>query len=72
MRHSVPSSSKGLTIKKLKVKTILIISLYFGIFQGIMPILGYMGGFYLSFIIPVFSNSSFSTLTFKHIPITNT
>ena len=42
---------KGLTIKKIKVKTILIISLYFGIFQGIMPILGYMLGYSFESII---------------------
>ena len=32
---------KGLAIKKKKKKKAIIIGLYFGIFQAIMPVLGY-------------------------------
>lgn len=39
------SICKGLQIKKLTLKNILIIGLYFGGFQALMPILGYLFGF---------------------------
>jgi len=35
---------KGLSIKKISLKSILTIGLYFGIFQGIMPLIGYFLG----------------------------
>lgn len=35
---------KGLSLNKLDIKKSLIIGLYFGIFQGLMPILGYLLG----------------------------
>ena len=38
------SICKGLCIKNIKVKEILIISLYFGIYQAVMPFLGYLLG----------------------------
>ena len=33
---------KGLSLQKLKVKHALIVGAYFGIFQGVMPALGYL------------------------------
>ena len=38
------SICKGLAIKKLNLKKMIIIALYFSIFQAIMPILGYVLG----------------------------
>lgn len=38
------SICKGLSMKKYEVKKGLIIGIYFGIFQGIMPIIGYLLG----------------------------
>ena len=35
---------KGLSMKKYEVKNGLIIGLYFGIFQGLMPVIGYLLG----------------------------
>jgi len=35
---------KGLSMKKYNIKQGLIIALYFGFFQGLMPILGYLLG----------------------------
>ena len=35
---------KGLSMKKLEIKKAVIIGLYFGIFQGIMPVLGFLLG----------------------------
>ena len=40
----VVSICKGLSMKKYEVKKGLIIGIYFGIFQGIMPIIGYLLG----------------------------
>lgn len=34
--------SKGLSMKKSKSTKIIIVALYFGLFQGIMPIIGYL------------------------------
>ena len=39
------SICKGLSIKNIKVVNILKIALYFGIFQGIMPIIGFFLGY---------------------------
>lgn len=41
MDASAASICKGLKIKKLNFKYALVIGLYFGIFQGLMPLLGY-------------------------------
>lgn len=38
------SMCKGLAIKKLCIKNMFIIGLYFGIFQGVMPLIGYFLG----------------------------
>ena len=38
------SICKGLSMQKLNYKNVIIIALYFGIFQGIMPIIGYLFG----------------------------
>ena len=36
--------SKGISIKNINIKTVLIISIYFGSFQALMPIIGYILG----------------------------
>ncbi len=38
------SICKGLAIKKVNFKSMLIVGLYFGIFQAGMPIIGYLLG----------------------------
>ena len=38
------SICKGLSVKKINVKYIVTIGLYFGIFQGLMPVIGYIVG----------------------------
>ena len=38
------SVCKGLSLKKFDIKKGLIVGLYFGIFQGIMPVIGYLLG----------------------------
>lgn len=38
------SISKGLSNSKLNFKKVLVVGLYFGIFQAIMPIVGYCLG----------------------------
>ena len=38
------SICKGLALKKINLKKCIIVGLYFGIFQGIMPLLGYVLG----------------------------
>lgn len=38
------SVCKGLSMKKLDIRKALIISMYFGVFQGIMPLIGYFLG----------------------------
>lgn len=50
------SICKGLTIRKAIFKSCIIVALYFGFFQFIMPVLGYIGGLYLSFIITKIDN----------------
>lgn len=35
---------KGLSMKKLELKKAIIVGLYFGIFQGVMPIIGFLLG----------------------------
>ena len=45
------SICKGLSMKKLSWKKAIIIALYFGIFQALMPVLGYfLGGAFSSFV----------------------
>lgn len=38
------SICKGLSMKKLNYKKMIIIALYFGLFQGLMPLIGYLLG----------------------------
>ena len=38
------SICKGLSMKKIYFKNVIIIALYFGIFQAVMPIIGYLFG----------------------------
>jgi len=38
------SICKGLSMKKMDIKSAIIIGLYFGLFQGIMPIIGFLLG----------------------------
>lgn len=38
------SICKGLTFKKTNIKKAIIIGLYFGLFQGLMPLIGYLLG----------------------------
>lgn len=38
------SICKGLSMKKINIKKMIIIGLYFGIFQGVMPVIGYFLG----------------------------
>lgn len=48
------SVCKGLSVKKLRVKHILLVGLYFGIFQGLMPLLGYfLGSQFQSYIVNI-------------------
>ena len=47
------SICKGLSMKKLDMKKALIIGLYFGFFQGMMPVLGYLLGKNFSDIVEV-------------------
>lgn len=44
MDASSVSVCKGLAMRKLDVRKALIISIYFGIFQGVMPLIGYFLG----------------------------
>lgn len=45
------SVCKGLSMKKIILKNALIIGLYFGIFQALMPVIGYfLGGTFSSFV----------------------
>lgn len=37
--------SKGVCLKKIKMKKALRMALLFGVFQGVMPLIGYLGGF---------------------------
>ena len=50
------SICKGLTMNKIIFKNIIIVALYFGMFQFMMPIFGYIGGFYLATIITKVDN----------------
>lgn len=50
------SICKGLTMNKIVFKDMIIVALYFGMFQFMMPIFGYIGGFYLASIITKVDN----------------
>jgi len=50
------SICKGLTMNKIVFKDMIIVALYFGMFQFMMPIFGYVGGFYLASIITKVDN----------------
>ena len=41
------SMSNGLKENKMKLKKILLIAITFGVFQGVMPLIGYLVGFSL-------------------------
>ena len=48
------SVCKGLSLKKFNVKKGLIVGLYFGLFQGLMPLIGYLlGSFFESIIVSI-------------------
>ncbi len=42
------SISLGLSVKKLKIKEVLVPGLYFGFFQALMPLTGYFAGIYFA------------------------
>jgi hypothetical protein len=42
------SITLGLSVERSKVKEIIIPGLYFGLFQALMPTVGYVAGFYFS------------------------
>ena len=56
------SICKGLTMNKIVFKDMIIVALYFGMFQFMMPIFGYVGGFYLASIITKVDNMVAFTL----------
>ena len=35
---------KGLSIQKIRIRDMLVVGLYFGVFQGMMPLIGYLVG----------------------------
>ena len=45
------SVCKGLSVKELKLKHALLAGMYFGGFQGLMPVIGYFAGSYFSDLI---------------------
>lgn len=46
------SVCKGLSVKKLRLNHVLLVGLYFGVFQGLMPLLGYfLGSQFQSYIV---------------------
>lgn len=59
------SICKGLALKKINLKKCIIVGLYFGIFQGIMPLIGYVLGSTLGdLILHVDHWIAFALLTF--------
>lgn len=59
------SICKGLSMKKLDVKNVMIIATYFSIFQAFMPIIGYfLGRSFESFVIQIDHWISFVLLVF--------
>ena len=62
------SVCKGLTIKKVNIKKASICGIWFGLFQGIMPLLGYLlGSGFASFIDKFASWIAFLILSFLGI-----
>lgn len=56
---------KGLSMKKLEIKKAVIIALYFGIFQALMPAMGYfLGVTFKDFVVNVDHWLAFSLLAF--------
>lgn len=49
--------SKGLTMQEKRIKNAVIVATYFGVFQAIMPMLGFISGIGLGNIINKFSGS---------------
>ena len=59
------SICKGLSMKKLEFKKAIIIALYFGIFQAVMPLLGFfLGRGFESFVVSVDHWIAFILLSF--------
>lgn len=59
------SICKSLSIKKTNIKSIVIIALYFGIFQAFMPILGYnLGKSFESYVVQIDHWITFILLSF--------
>lgn len=59
------SICKGLSICKIKFKDILIVGLYFGIFQAVMPIIGFLlGKGFEDFVTRIDHWIAFALLTF--------
>ncbi len=59
------SICKGLSICKIKYKDILIVGLYFGIFQAVMPIIGFLlGKGFEDFVTRIDHWIAFALLTF--------
>ena len=50
------SISKGLTLKKFQISKALLAALYFGIFQGLMPLLGYLSSITLKDFVDTYSS----------------
>ena len=57
------SICKGLTMQKVKKKDVLIIGLFFGGFQFLMPLLGYLCGSAISSIVETLASIIGFTLT---------
>lgn len=48
------SICKGLSLRKLSLRACLLVGLYFGLFQGLMPLLGYtVGSYFADYIIAI-------------------
>lgn len=66
------SISNGLCMKKVTIKEALKIGLFFGVFQGIMPLIGYFGGtLFSSFIESVDHWIAFVILSFIGLKMIN-
>ena len=58
------SICKGLSMKKMNWKNVVIIALYFGVFQALMPLIGYFLGMTFESIVTTFDHwVAFSLLT---------
>ena len=59
------SICKGITMKNIKFKNVLIIALFFGGFQGLMPLIGWLlGSSFAKYITPVDHWIAFGLLGF--------